>query len=251
MRLLKYIKEDQFDEVQTQVVQDFIKVISKSEYSESLRFVKKQLDKLTSPIAFESHWSRCFFYRGISANTSIIEKTPRTDRKPKDSHIKLSTWVDDAFESKFNWRPRSNGVFATGAYDVAEGYGSAVYMFFPSNGFKFIWSPETSDVYKDLGFMDFVDPKTPSVGARMRRNWENNYTNEYETFDDYLDDYENSWKNKIEDAVKDYKSTDLETAKESGHEIMFKCNKYCALIFEHYIGGSVGFLLAKHIRYEL
>lgn len=264
MRLLKYIKEDQFDEAQAQVVKDIIKTLSDSRYSEALKFVKKQLNKLASPAAFESHWNHCFFYRGISSVESIIEKKPRMDRRPKDSHIKLTAWMDDAFESKFHWRPRSEGVFATGSGEMANGYGHQVYMFFPSNGFKFIWSPEISDIYRDLHFGDYYDTETPSIRSKLFTLWLKKYDvglagHETEegfwepevSFDDYLKTHDETWKEKIEAVVKkDYKSTDLEAAMRSGHEVMFKCDKYCATVFQHYL-GSIGAKLAKHIRYEL
>lgn len=76
----------------------------------------------------------------------------RKDRKPADTspelHQELDTWFDD----KFGFKARSQSMFCygTGGKSSADQYGN-VYMVFPFDGYKFVWSPEVRDLYDEIG----------------------------------------------------------------------------------------------------
>jgi hypothetical protein len=82
---------------------------------------------------------------------------PRTDRKPRSTKIVLSNALDEAFYGLFGWRPRSEGVFATGNMIDAGFYGKHSYIVFPKNNFKFIWSPFIEDLYASIQNIDEVN----------------------------------------------------------------------------------------------
>ncbi len=85
-------------------------------------------------------------YRG-GRGGEITLITPRTDRHPKDMSPELQELLDDEFDKKFGWRPRSEGVFCSGDYDQAEGYGNAVFTVWPIGKYDFIYSDSINDLY--------------------------------------------------------------------------------------------------------
>ncbi len=98
-------------------------------------------------------------YRGAYGGdmTKII---PRKDRQPKDMDQELSDEIDDAFMSHVGWKPRSEGVFCSGDYKQAEGYGSAVFTVWPIGKYKFVWSLSIYDLYTKLdnsGDYDYIE----------------------------------------------------------------------------------------------
>ena len=101
--------------------------------------------------------------------------------------------LDELFEKKFGWKPRSGGVFCTGSEATASGYGDA-YIFFPIGDFEFLWSPKIHDLY------DHVTTRKP-VGSIFMKDFYN------ETVDKYI-------------------NSGMATAIASGHEIMVRCNSY-------------------------
>lgn len=91
--------------------------------------------------------ARNALWRGITQEPSsnIIEMVPRTDRKPKDTKQWLHDKLDDAFKEKFGWRVRSEGIFATSSSNMADQFGKS-HMFFPFDGFKYVWSIDVHDL---------------------------------------------------------------------------------------------------------
>jgi hypothetical protein len=47
----------------------------------------------------------------------------------------------------FGWKPRSEGVFATGALSDTTTYGKYSFIIFPKDGFKFLWSEDVNDFF--------------------------------------------------------------------------------------------------------
>jgi len=86
-------------------------------------------------------------WRGVKTDTSsnIIEEVPRIDRKPRDTKQWLHDKLDDAFKVKFGWKVRSEGIFATSSIDFAKQFGKP-YMFFPFDGYKYVWNPYVRDL---------------------------------------------------------------------------------------------------------
>jgi hypothetical protein len=242
MRLSNYLTEA--NNANQKMIKGIMSKLQRN-YSEHLRFVKSVMLE-HSDREFESFWSRCFFYRG-ARGPQIFERAVRKDRTPKDTVYKMQIWLDDAFEKKFGWRPRSQGLFATGNFDQAQGYQDNPYIIFPSNNYKFIWSEKIGDIYRDLQFVDYEDSDNFKVRETFRRRWEHLFAGVEEpeqSFDDYIEEYENSWKFKVQDAVEKYRNDDLRKAMVFGNEVMFGCNKYYAVLFEYF-----GKKLAWYIRY--
>ncbi len=133
------------------------------------------------------------FYRGVNYDLDIIEKKyPRNNRQPLNTKREMSEVFDAAFKEYFGWEARSEGVFATSDFYECGLYGNTTGIFFPKNGFKYIWSPKINDLYL---FSSFSSPNDKIFGVIR---------------DNYID-------NNIEKAVK------------SNHEVMFKCNHYYLL----------------------
>ena len=60
-----------------------------------------------------------FMFSGRDTKGSWFEKDVRTDRKSKDMFPEIQKDFDDAFNKKFGWKPRINGLFSTGnIYDA-------------------------------------------------------------------------------------------------------------------------------------
>jgi len=90
-------------------------------------------------------------WRGVDREPSsnITEMVPRTDRRPRDTKMWLHTRLDDAFKAKFGWRVRSEGTFATASMNFADQFGSP-HMFFPFDGYKYVWNPNVHDLTAKL-----------------------------------------------------------------------------------------------------
>lgn len=86
-----------------------------------------------------------FIYRGMRVDDYGV-KDVRPDRKPKDTSLIVHNMVDDHLEDIFGWKPRSNGLFTSGAMSQTASYG-APYIVFLKDKFEFIWSPEVYDSY--------------------------------------------------------------------------------------------------------
>jgi hypothetical protein len=104
-----------------------------------------------------------FFWRGVKSEKNLkrpfIVKKVHKYRTPTDTPEEIQKWIDDEFEKKFGWRPRSQGVFASasvfGAYNPR-------FIFFPIGKYKYIWSPEVQDFFGklddiyDIGSLKFL-----------------------------------------------------------------------------------------------
>ena len=123
-------------------------------------------------------------YRGSKKEVNIANRfIPRTDRIPSDIKMEIHNEYDKLFYEKFGWKARSEGVFASGSKRISYG---KPYLFFPVNGYKFVWSPDIFDLYTSKF---------------------NSITN-------------------IEKGFKAYTDGNLRKAVLSGNEIIFKCKAY-------------------------
>lgn len=111
------------------------------------------LEKECSQILDIYKKNKGFIFRGITrkyAPNRLYKITPRADRKPKDTNPIIHKFVDDFFEERVGWRPRSEGIFCTPRYHEATSYGHNAYIVFPKDGFKYLWSPNIEDLYCDV-----------------------------------------------------------------------------------------------------
>jgi len=125
---------------------------------------------------------------------------PRKNRIPSGLPEVIHDELGLQLKKKFGWNPRTEGVFATGDFIQSQEFGDPCY-FYPSNGFKMIWSDIINDIYVNIksdGFLSFTQP------------------------DESINSY-------IEQLIKDYKSgtaKDINKALQSFNEVMFQCKFY-------------------------
>lgn len=156
---------------------------------------------------FLNEWGNVPLIRGVkTVPDSFVKKEVRlADRRPKDTPRRLHNKFNKAL-TELTGLPYRNGMFASGRSDVAADYGNP-YIVFPMGNFKYIWSGLISDLY---GKWQEVEPR------------EHNNESPAE-FSKRLGDVEDEY---IKKSMPSYKSTDLPTAINSGHEIMFWTTGY-------------------------
>ena len=96
-----------------------------------------------------------FLYRGTNKslkNMSMI--IPRKNREPSDMRLGVHNELDNLFKKRFGWKPRSEGVFATFNYHIANEYGNP-YLFFPIGEYKYIFSPKIEDLFTYVQNKDY------------------------------------------------------------------------------------------------
>jgi hypothetical protein len=155
-------------------------------------------------------------YRGMhkyNGNT-VIKKVPRKNRKTLDMDPRIQKQLNNAFEKKFGWKPRSQGVFAIGSIAIAENYGG-IFMFFPFDNFEFLWSPKIVDLF------DYLNP---NFDLKLNKISQKDIVN----------------------AVDTYTNKNLAEAIKSNHEIMFKCDNYYA-INPYFIDSNVKIIPLKKL----
>lgn len=121
-------------------------------YEEGIELVKKECSEI---INIYKKAGRVLF-RGtkserrkpIDDDNKIYKIVPRKRRNPKDTDKETQKILDNLFNQRFGWKPRSHGIFAAGI-ESASYYGTP-HGFFPVNGFDYIWSPKIDDLYNDF-----------------------------------------------------------------------------------------------------
>jgi hypothetical protein len=134
---------------------------------------------------------------------------PRKNRKPKDPPKEVHEYLDKEFKKAFGWNVRSEGVFATADLDIDEDYGIP-YYFYPSNGFKMVYSDTIEDLTLYLEDNNVI----------LNDVWNHNKR-------ELLD----GWKSKIDELgiVYEYKQggpSDINRALQTFNEVIFKCDFY-------------------------
>jgi hypothetical protein len=147
-------------------------------------------------------------YRGIKIKNEpdFFIATPKPKRKPIDVKIEYHRLLDKLFFNKFGWKARSEGTFCRGTNRV--GYYGIVYEIYPTNRYKYIWSPKVGDLYETY--------------VNWERVYNNNHPDHYATIEDVKDFL-------IRDVLDTYQDTDLAGAIKSGNEIMLLCDEYVGM----------------------
>lgn len=91
--------------------------------------------------------------------TAIQKFMPRMDRKPLDTPKEIHDMVDMQFFKEFKWKPRSQGVFAGSSPTFAEFFGPNAYLFYPANGYKYVWSKYIEDLTGELEEAGYIYEK--------------------------------------------------------------------------------------------
>lgn len=121
-------------------------------YEEGIELVKKECSEI---INIYKKAGRVLF-RGTRGDRAkqvdeegrISKVVPRKRRNPKDTDKETQKILDNLFNQRFGWKPRSQGIFAAGI-ESARYYGTP-HGFFPVNGFEYVWSPNIDDLYNDF-----------------------------------------------------------------------------------------------------
>ena len=104
-------------------------------------------------------------YRGATIHeTPIVDgfwkMKPFERRQSRDTKSSVQKIFDDELEKAFGIRLRSKGVFASKDRSIAAEYGerlyhvsdinNSVFLFIPTNGFRYFWNPQIDDLYTEL-----------------------------------------------------------------------------------------------------
>lgn len=148
------------------------------------------------------------FYRGFGARyptNAVSVNSPRRDRRPKDSSVHFQEVADNWFLNKFGRPYRSGAIFVTSRIltATAHAHGGAperVMRVVPLSPYSYCWSPDVSD----LLFVAREYGHEPDAVIRHR-----------------LDEL-------------NYRTDDLLSAYESGHEVMLYCDSYAAFPLSYF-----------------
>jgi hypothetical protein len=123
---------------------------------ESNEDIIKILEKDCSQILSVLKKNKKYLYRGTKKRHEGLKVfTTRDDRKPRDTKPWLHELIDEAFKKEFGWSVRKEGVFATSDWNEANLYGGRVNLFFPFNGYKYVWGEGVTDLTANVGSVNY------------------------------------------------------------------------------------------------
>jgi len=114
-----------------------------------------------------------FLYRGTDENVpDIRKKSPRKDRKPRDTYQGLHDMMNDYFRKFYGWKARSEGVFVIGHRKPirTNNYGKP-YIFIPIGKYEYLWNPNVEDLYAETDNENFL----PFEDWGMESDWNDRY----------------------------------------------------------------------------
>lgn len=166
-----------------------------------------------------------FLWRGMSTGGEWNIKNVRKDRKPDMSSPEFHKALDDMLMQVHKVRGRSQSMFTSGDYWMANRFGTKVAIVFPVGRYKILWNPKAEDIYYDgrskygwrnkseSDYMDYamsmkVDRNDPEVRKELTKMMDNQNMQA------------------IRNMADDYQTTGLEKAINSRNEIMIDCDQY-------------------------
>jgi hypothetical protein len=186
IKFLNYIQEANAIELKRNNNEEHIKSILEKDCQPMLRWIRK---------------NKIFFARVSNKfnpqwGATIQKIKPRKNRRPLDTPPIVSKYIDNLFQNKFGWKPRSEGVFTLPHLinNINLIKGSQCGIFFPIGEFKaiigeiddlFMWLVnkwEGSDSWKNFRFFNSADEKTKEAFL-------NNIKNELMGYFTELDNY--------------------------------------------------------------
>lgn len=88
-------------------------------------------------------------FRGEKKDLLFFKKKYPTNRVPRDTNIYFHKIINYVFKKKGFIANRSNSVFTTSQINIANSYGNP-YVFFPKNGYHYVWGSDVFDLYFDI-----------------------------------------------------------------------------------------------------
>jgi len=134
-------------------------------------------------------WNGEFLYSGRNKTQDVFIGKVRSNRKPSDTNEKIHEILDEIFYDQFGFNARSNVIFCTGSYSEAADYGN-VYIIFPMNKYKFVYSDTIRDLYNIVrtdgagrdniqSFDDFRESRLEDYTEEARSVLERSYEDQY------------------------------------------------------------------------
>ena len=154
------------------------------------------------------------FFRGYATPKNaehFMTKMGRVEsgRIPMSTSPIVHEYMNMEFYKKFGW-PARNGVFVNANVRETYTYGRP-YVFFPTNGFKYVWSAHVIDFYNSLPDNMLLDRTGPG---------------EPRTLSD-------KGKEILDDMIRGYSDFGLHLALSRENEVMFNVKKYYMLSVRH------------------
>ena len=156
------------------------------------------LEKDCKPFISKMGKSHLLLRGSRHSNPDITKMTPRSDRHPMSTSPRIQEILDQLFENKFGWKPRSSSVFCTTVYNTAQFYGEPNSIW-PIGNFKFLWSDTITDMFtrvSDIGLFISITSDTTKLEKELKK------------------------------AVNTYSNKNLPKALNSNSEIMIGCKNY-------------------------
>lgn len=201
-------------------------------YADNLKIIKRDCSEIWN--AYKKTGK--FLYRGsnnLYHDFQLIK--PRIDRKPKNTRPEIQKYLDNEFQKMYGWKPRTEGVFVTGNIGDANYYGEYLYIIFPLNGFKYLWSEKVVDLFANMPDFTF---DAEEMMAHVNGEYKMVPLSKEETQAMNID---------IEDQLKNivisYSNRNLLKAIKSYNEVMIKCDGYYAFEYEQNVD-----LLHKYMK---
>lgn len=186
-------------------------------------------EKCSDILAVLKNHPNTFLLRGMSNKEPVFQGVPRPDRKSLSTPQFISDMVDDWFNQYGFVANRSNSLFVTSNWSMAEMYGQ-VYMIFPVNGFDYTWFERSSDFWGDLTSLKEVrDLLKYAIGKKQQNQITSQDAEEIGIDLETL-------KKEVEWIImrSTPKKTNIDEAIQIGHEIMIANSPYYA-ISQHYM----------------
>lgn len=152
---------------------------------------------------------------GVKTSCHIVKT--HMEREPLDTPYYLHNLMDNLFEQKFGWRPRSQSVFVYGSIgkSIAHTYSDHVYSIFPIGPIKYLWSPEVNDLTRTLRMTIRAIPELKSL-----------------SLDRYMSPTDEQFElllPALQELVNTYRDDQIEIPTGKLSEIMIHCEKYLAV----------------------
>ncbi len=156
----------------------------KTSLQEILNILWDKCNPFLKDLLSKSKFGGDFLYSGRHETKDYYERNVRKDRTPKDMDEDVHTELDGIFKQKFGWKPRSNSIFVSGDVSTASKYGDSIYMIFPVNKYRYLWSLKVEDLYVTIdggidNYYEFIEEFEMHHEEEMTEDLSNEYEREY------------------------------------------------------------------------